>query len=127
MKRIWTIIGADDVPRSFTWASWSYGPPKDKQELIGLLPAAVERGITFFDTAEVYGPLTNEELVGEALAPFRGKVVTATKFGWEPSPGDGNRWTALNSRPEHIKQVAEDSLRRLRVDVMTCSTSTASI
>ena len=98
--------------------SWSYGPPKDKQEMIALLHAAVERGVTFFDTAEVYGPLTNEELVGEALAPFRGKVVIATKFGWEASPGDGNRWTALNSRPEHIKQVAEASLRRLRVDVI---------
>ena len=98
--------------------SWSYGPPKDKQEMTALLRAAVERGITFFDTAEVYGPLTNEELVGEALAPFRGKVVIATKFGWEPSPGDGSRWSALNSRPEHIKQVAEASLRRLRVDAI---------
>ena len=98
--------------------SWSYGPPKDRQEMIALLRAAVERGITFFDTAEVYGPLANEELVGEALAPFRGKVVIATKFGWEASPGDGNRWTSLNSRPEHIKQVAEASLRRLRVDAI---------
>src|SRR5713226_1460830 len=98
--------------------SWSYGPPKDKQEMIALLRAAVERGVTFFDTAEVYGPLANEELVGEALAPFRGKVVIATKFGWEASPGDGNRWTSLNSRPEHIKQVAEASLRRLRVDAI---------
>jgi aryl-alcohol dehydrogenase-like predicted oxidoreductase len=98
--------------------SWSYGPPKDKQEMTTLLCAAVERGITFFDTAEVYGPLTNEELVGEALAPFRGKVMIATKFGWEANPGDGNRWSALNSRPEHIKQVAEASLRRLRVDVI---------
>ena len=98
--------------------SWSYGPPKDKQEMIALLRAAVERGVTFFDTAEVYGPLTNEELVGEALAPFRGKVVIATKFGWEANPGDGNRWNALNSRPEHIKQVAEASLRRLRVDAI---------
>jgi aryl-alcohol dehydrogenase-like predicted oxidoreductase len=98
--------------------SWSYGPPKDKREMIALLRAAVERGITFFDTAEVYGPLTNEELVGEALAPFRGKVVIATKFGWQPCPGDGNRWTALNSRPEHIRQVAEASLRRLRVDAI---------
>jgi aryl-alcohol dehydrogenase-like predicted oxidoreductase len=98
--------------------SWSYGPPKDKQEMITLLRAAVEQGITFFDTAEVYGPLTNEELVGEALAPFRGEVVIATKFGWEPSPGDGNRWTTLNSRPEHIKQVADASLRRLRIDAI---------
>ena len=98
--------------------SWSYGQPKDKQEMISLLRAAVERGITFFDTAEVYGPLTNEELVGEALAPFRGDVVIATKFGWEPNPGDGSRWSGLNSRPEHIKQVAEASLRRLRVDAI---------
>ena len=98
--------------------SWSYGPPKDKQEMITLIHAAVERGVTFFDTAEVYGPLTNEELVGEALAPFRGRVVIATKFGWEVNPNDSNKWTALNSRPEHIKQVAERSLRRLRVDAL---------
>ena len=98
--------------------SWSYGPSKDKQEMIALIRAAVEHGVTFFDTAEVYGPLTNEELVGEALAQFRGKVVIATKFGWEASPGDGYRWTSLNSRPEHIKQVAEASLRRLRVDAI---------
>src|SRR5205807_1481549 len=98
--------------------SWSYGPPKDKQEMISLLHAAVERGVTFFDTAEVYGPLLNEELVGEALAPFRGKVVIATKFGWEANPSDGGKWSALNSRPEHIKQVAEGSLKRLRVDAI---------
>src|SRR5919197_803517 len=98
--------------------SFGYGPPKDKREMIALLHAAVERGVTFFDTAEVYGPLTNEELVGEALAPFRGHVVIATKFGWEPNPGDTNRWSALNSRPEHIKQVAEASLKRLKVDVI---------
>src|SRR6266446_4584609 len=98
--------------------SWSYGPPKDKQEMTALLRAAVERGITFFDTAEVYGPLLNEELVGEALAPFRGKVVIATKFGWESNPNDGGKWSSLNSRPEHIKQVAEESLKRLRVDAI---------
>lgn len=98
--------------------SWSYGASKDKQEMIALLRAAVERGVTFFDTAEVYGPLTNEELLGDALEPFRGKVVIATKFGWEPNPGDGSRWSALNSHPEHIKRVAEDSLRRLRVDAI---------
>ena len=98
--------------------SWSYGPPKDKQEMISLLHAAVERGVTFFDTAEVYGPLVNEELVGEALAPFRGKVVIATKFGWEANPNDGGKWNSLNSRPEHIKQVAEESLKRLRVDAI---------
>ena len=98
--------------------SWSYGLPKDKQEMTSVLRAAVERGITFFDTAEVYGPFLNEELVGEALAPFRGQVVIATKFGWEANPNDGGRWTALNSRPENIKQVAEASLKRLKVDVI---------
>jgi aryl-alcohol dehydrogenase-like predicted oxidoreductase len=98
--------------------SWSYGPPKDKQEMAALIGAAVERGVTFFDTAEVYGPMLNEELVGEALAPFRGQVVIATKFGWEANPNDGGKWTALNSRPEHIKQVAEASLRRLKVDAI---------
>ena len=98
--------------------NWSYGTPKDKKEMIALLHAAVERGVTFFDTAEVYGPFTNEELVGEALEPFRGKVSIATKFGWEANPGDGSRWSALNSRPEHIKQVAEASLKRLKVDAI---------
>jgi aryl-alcohol dehydrogenase-like predicted oxidoreductase len=98
--------------------SWSYGPPKDRQEMIKLLHAAVERGVTFFDTAEVYGPLVNEELVGEGLAPFRGEVIIATKFGWEANPNDGGKWSALNSRPEHIKEVAEASLRRLRVDAL---------
>jgi aryl-alcohol dehydrogenase-like predicted oxidoreductase len=98
--------------------SWSYGPPKDKQQMIALLHAAGERGVTFFDTAEVYGPHTNEELVGEGLAPFRGEVVIATKFGWEPAPGDANRWSSLNSRPEHIKLVAEGSLKRLKVDAI---------
>jgi aryl-alcohol dehydrogenase-like predicted oxidoreductase len=98
--------------------SWSYGPPKDKHDMIALIRAAVERGITFFDTAEVYGPLFNEELVGEALAPFRGQVVIATKFGWEADPNNSGKWTALNSRPEHIRQVAEGSLKRLNVDVI---------
>src|SRR5437879_9380719 len=92
--------------------SWSYGPPKDKQEMISLLHAAVELGITFFDTAEVYGPLLNEELVGEALAPYRGQVVIATKFGFELDPNGGPKWVGLNSRPEHIKEVAEGSLKR---------------
>ena len=94
--------------------SWSYGPPKDKQEMTAHLHAAVDRGVTFFDTAEVYGPLLNEELVGEALEPFRGKVVIATKFGWQANPEDGGKWQPLNSRPEHIKQVAEASLKRLQ-------------
>jgi aryl-alcohol dehydrogenase-like predicted oxidoreductase len=100
--------------------SWSYGQPKDKQEMISLLRAAVERGVTFFDTAEVYGPYSNEELVGEALAPFRGQVVIATKFGWAPaSETEVNaRWNALNSRPEHIKQVVEGSLSRLKVEAI---------
>jgi len=99
--------------------SFSYGPPKDKQEMTALLRAAVDRGITFFDTAEVYGPFTNEELVGEALAPFRKQVVIATKFGFDLS-GSDNRPGApgLNSRPEHIKGAVEGSLQRLKVDVI---------
>ncbi len=97
--------------------SFSYGPPKDKQEMIALLHAAVERGITFFDTAEVYGPYINEELVGEALEPFRGKVVIATKFGFDLSGSDHRPGApGLNSRPEHIKQAVEGSLKRLRVE-----------
>ena len=98
--------------------SSGYGPAKDKQEMIAVIRAAVERGVTFFDTAEVYGPFLNEELVGEALAPFRGRVAIATKFGWEANPSDGGKWTALNSQPAHIKQVAEASLKRLRVDAI---------
>jgi aryl-alcohol dehydrogenase-like predicted oxidoreductase len=98
--------------------SWSYGPAKDKKEMTDLLHAAVDRGVTFFDTAEVYGPLVNEELVGEALAPYRDRVLIATKFGWEANPEDGGKWSALNSRPEHIKKVAEESLKRLKVDVI---------
>ena len=98
--------------------SWSYSPIPDRTEMIALLRTAVERGVTFFDTAEVYGPLANEALVGEALAPFRGQVVIATKFGWAPG-GDGEtRWSRLNSRPDHIKRVVEGSLTRLRVDVI---------
>ncbi|MDR3675324.1 MAG: aldo/keto reductase [Acidobacteriota bacterium] len=99
--------------------SFSYGPPKDKQEMITLLRAAVERGVTFFDTAEVYGPFINEELVGEALAPLRGQVVIATKFGFDLSGSDNRPGVAgLNSRPEHIKQAVEGSLKRLKVDVI---------
>ena len=102
--------------------SFSYGPPKDKQEMIALLRAAVERGVTFFDTAEVYGPFINEELVGEALEPFRGQVVIATKFGFNLDPAHDPRGMkggpALDSRPERIKQVAEASLKRLRVDTI---------
>jgi aryl-alcohol dehydrogenase-like predicted oxidoreductase len=99
--------------------SFSYGPPKDIKEMTALLHAAVERGITFFDTAEVYGPFTNEELVGEALAPFRKQVVIATKFGFDLS-GSDNRPGApgLNSQPEHIKQAVEGSLKRLKVETI---------
>src|SRR5512137_2574584 len=98
--------------------SFSYGPPKDKQEMISLLRTAVERGVTFFDTAEVYGPFINEELVGEALAPFRGRVVIATKFGFKLDPYGGPQWVGLYSRPERIRQVAEASLKRLRLDAI---------
>ena len=99
--------------------SFSYGPPKDKQEMTSLLHAAVERGITFFDTAEVYGPFLNEELVGEALAPFRKQVVIATKFGFDLSGSDKRPGAAgLNSRPEHLKQAVEGSLKRLKVETI---------
>ena len=98
--------------------SFSYAPPfPDKQEMISLLRTAVERGITFFDRAEVYGPFTNEELVGEALSPLRDKVVMATKFGWKIDPSTGKN-VGLDSRPERIRQVADASLKRLRTDVI---------
>jgi aryl-alcohol dehydrogenase-like predicted oxidoreductase len=97
--------------------SFGYGPPKDKQEMLGLLRAAVERGVTFFDTAEVYGPFANEELVGEGLAPFRDRVVIATKFGFKLDPKTG-RSVGVDSRPEHIKEVADASLKRLNTDVI---------
>jgi len=96
----------------------SYGPPSDKQGMISLLRTAVERGVDFFDTAEAYGPFINEELVGEALAPCRGRVVIATKFGFKPDPHGGPGWLGLDSRPEHIKEVAEASLKRLKVEVI---------
>ena len=98
--------------------SFAYGPAHDRQEMIALLRAAVGRGVTFFDTAEIYGPLTNEELVGEALEPFRGQVVIATKFGFELDPTGAKGWLGLNSRPEQMKRVAEASLKRLRVDAI---------
>lgn len=98
--------------------SFGYGPAADKKEMISLIRSAVERGVTFFDTAEVYGPFTNEELVGEALAPLRDQAVIATKFGFKPDPNGGPRWRALDSRPEHIKEVAEASLKRLKTDVI---------
>ena len=98
--------------------SWSYSPVPDRNAMLSLLRAAVERGVTFFDTAEVYGPHANEELVGEALAPFRGQVVIATKFGWAPAADGETRWSRLNSRPEHIRRVVEGSLARLRVEAI---------
>jgi aryl-alcohol dehydrogenase-like predicted oxidoreductase len=98
--------------------SFSYGPPADKKEMIALLRAAVERGVSFFDTAEVYGPYTNEELVGEALSPLRDHVVIATKFGFNLDPSLGPPWLGLNSRPEQIKKVAEASLKRLKIDAI---------
>src|SRR6059036_364173 len=97
--------------------SFGYGPAGDKQEMISLIRAALERGVTFFDTAEVYGPFTNEELVGEALAPFRAQVVIATKFGFKIDSTSGKQ-VGLDSRPEHIKEVAEASLKRLKTDVI---------
>src|SRR2546425_4260553 len=98
--------------------SFGYGPAADKQEMISLIRAAVERGVTFFDTAEAYGPFTNEELVGEALSPFREQVVIATKFGFQLDLTGKQAWVGLDSRPEHIKQVAEASLKRLKVDAI---------
>ncbi|KAA5602760.1 aldo/keto reductase [Blastochloris sulfoviridis] len=98
--------------------SFSYGPPADRQEMIKLLRTAVERGVTFFDTAEVYGPFINEELVGEALSPLRGQVAIATKFGFKLDPAGGRRWIGLDSRPAHIREVAEASLKRLRIEAI---------
>ncbi len=97
--------------------SFGYGPPADKNEMISLIRSAVASGVTFFDTAEVYGPFTNEELVGEALAPMREQVVIATKFGFKLDPNAG-RWTGLDSRPEHIKEVADGSLKRLKIEMI---------
>src|SRR5438552_6797906 len=98
--------------------SFAYGSPADRKQMIDLLRKAVERGVTFFDTAEIYGPLTNEELVGEALAPFRGKVVIATKFGFRPAFEGESHWSLTDSRPEHIKKAVEGSLKRLQVDAI---------
>lgn len=98
--------------------SFGYGPAADKKEMISLIRSAVEQGVTFFDTAEVYGPFTNEELLGEALTPFRGQVVIATKFGFKSDSNDSSKWSGLDSRPEHIKQVAEASIKRLKVEVI---------
>src|SRR5689334_20826805 len=98
--------------------SSAYGPAADKQEMITLIRAAVERGVTLFDTAEAYGPFANEELVGEALAPVRDRVVIATKFGFNIDPSTGVRSAGVNSRPEHVKQVADASLKRLKVETI---------
>lgn len=98
--------------------SHGYGPAKDKTEMISVLRAAVDKGVTFFDTAEVYGPFTNEELVGEGLAPVRDQVVIATKFGFKPDPNDPSKWNGLDSRPEHIREVAEASLKRLKIETI---------
>src|SRR2546428_10855263 len=98
--------------------SFGYGPPADRKEMIALIRSAVERGVTFFDTAEIYGPLTNEELLGEALVPFRRRVTIATKFGFGPAFASEAHWTRLDSRPAHIKQAAEGSLKRLKVEAI---------
>src|SRR6266705_6038632 len=111
----WSHLEVSAVGLGCMGMSFGYGPPADRQEMIALLRSAVERGVTFFDTAEVYGPFTNEELVGEALAPFRGQVVIATKFGIKIDPSGQQ---VVDSRPERIKQSAEGSLKRLKVDVI---------
>src|ERR1044072_1770923 len=98
--------------------SFSYSPMPDRNEMLGLLRAAAERGVTFFDTAEAYGPYANEELLGEALEPFRGQFVMATKVGWPARSDTDTRWTRLNSRPEHITRVVDGSLKRLRVEAI---------
>ena len=109
----WSNLEVSAIGLGCMGMSFGYGPPADRQEMISLIRAAVERGVTFFDTAEAYGPFTNEELVGEALTPFRGQVVIATKFGFDLAA-----FPALNSRPEHIKEVADASLKRLKVDAI---------
>src|SRR4030081_2518806 len=98
--------------------SFGYGPAADTKEMISVIRAAVDLGVTFFDTAEVYGPFTNEILVGKALSPIRDKVVIATKFGFNLNPGGSPGWQGLNSRPDHIKEVAEASLKRLNIDAI---------
>jgi len=116
-RRLGTNLEVSAIGLGCMGMSSGYGPAADRSEMIALIRSAVDRGVTFFDTAEVYGPFTNEDLVGEALAPVRGQVVIATKFGFGPDPDTGKQ-QGLNSRPEHIKQVAEASLKRLRTDVI---------
>ena len=111
-------LGVSAIGLGCMGMSFSYPPFPDRREMIALIRSAVERGVTFFDTAEVYGPYANEELVGEALSPFRGRVAIATKFGFKPATEGETRWSALSSRPEHITEVVEGSLRRLRTDVI---------
>ncbi len=117
-RRLGTDLEVSAIGLGCMGMSGAYGPAADRHEMISLLRTAVDRGVTFFDTAEVYGPLVNEELVGEALAPLRGRVVIATKFGFELDPAGGPDWVGLDSRPAHIREVAEGSLRRLRVEAI---------
>jgi aryl-alcohol dehydrogenase-like predicted oxidoreductase len=117
-RRLGTDLDVSAIGLGCMGMTGAYGPAADRHEMISVLRTAVDRGVTFFDTAEVYGPLVNEELVGEALEPFRGQVVIATKFGFKLDPAGGPEWVGLDSRPEHIREVAEGSLRRLRVDAI---------
>ena len=116
-RKLGTTLEVSAIGLGCMGMSFGFGPPADKQEMVKLIRAAVDRGVTFFDTAEVYGPFANEELVGEALAPFKGRVKIATKFGFKADPASG-RWSLLDSRPGHIKEVAEASLKRLKVDAI---------
>jgi aryl-alcohol dehydrogenase-like predicted oxidoreductase len=117
-RRLGTDLDVSAIGLGCMGMTGAYGPAADRHEMISVLRTAVDRGVTFFDTAEVYGPLVNEELVGEALEPFRGQVVIATKFGFKLDPAGGPEWVGLDSRPEHIREVAEGSLRRLRVEAI---------
>src|SRR5258707_15829550 len=119
-KRTLGESGLKVSPLGVGWMGLSFGPgpATEKSEAIKLIRGAVERGVTFFDTAEVYGPYINEEVVGEALAPFRKDVVIATKFGFEPDSANDGKWTATSNRPDHIKQVVEASLKRLQTDTI---------
>ena len=117
-RRLGTDLEVSAIGLGCMGMSGAYGPAADRREMIAQLRTAVERGVTFFDTAEEYGPFVNEELVGEALEPFRGQVVIATKFGFRLDPAGGPQWVGLDSRPEHIRDVAEGSLRRLRVEAI---------
>ena len=117
-RKLGNILEVSAIGLGCMGMSFGYGPAGDKQQMISLLRSAVDRGITFFDTAEAYGPFENEELVGEALAPVREQVVIATKFGFKRASEDDARWNDLDSRPEHIREVADNSLKRLRTDTI---------